>query len=45
MFSSVRHWGESSGDGDWRICLDDAVPNDAYGPGTFDWFELAIFGH
>lgn len=45
LFSSVRHFGESSGDGEWIICVEDAVPNDNYSNGTFDAFEVAIFGH
>jgi hypothetical protein len=44
LFSSVRHFGESSGDGDWHVCIEDVV-NDQYSDGVFDFFELAIFGH
>ena len=45
LFTSVRHFGESSADGEWRVCVEDGVPRDAYGNGMFDSFELAVFGH
>ena len=45
LFTSVRHFGESSGDGEWILCVEDAVPGDAWGPGTLDAFEMAVFGH
>jgi hypothetical protein len=45
LFTSVRHHGESSGDGLWTLCIEDMVPNDSFGPGVLDWIELAIFGH
>ena len=45
LFSSVRHFGEASGDGEWILCVEDAVPGDAWGPGTLDAFEMAVFGH
>lgn len=45
LFTSVRHFGESSGDGEWILCVEDAVSNDAYSNGTFDAFEVAVFGH
>lgn len=44
LFSSVRHFGERSADGDWQICVSDTV-NDYYSNGVFDFFELAAFGH
>jgi subtilisin family serine protease len=44
LFTSVRHFGERSGDGDWHLCLEDGITDD-YGNGVFDFWELAIFGH
>jgi subtilisin-like proprotein convertase family protein len=44
LFTSVRHFGEQSADGDWQICVSDTV-YDYYSNGVFDFFELAVFGH
>ncbi len=45
LFSSVRHHGEATADGAWKLCVEDLVPNDAYGPGILDFIELSVFGH
>lgn len=44
LFTSVRHFGEKSADGDWYIAIEDLV-TDQYSNGIFDSFELAVFGH
>lgn len=44
LFTSVRHFGEASADGDWHIVVEDLI-NDQYSNGFLEGFELAIFGH
>jgi subtilisin family serine protease len=44
LFTSVRHFGEQSADGDWRLCIEDAIA-DAYGNGLFETWDLSVFGH
>lgn len=44
LFTSVRHFGEASADGDWHIVAEDLI-NDQYSNGLLEGFELAIFGH
>lgn len=44
LFTSVRHFGEASADGDWQIAVEDLI-NDQYSNGLLEGFELAIFGH
>jgi subtilisin family serine protease len=43
LFTSVRHFGERRVNGDWYLCVEDAVKDG--NNGIFDFFELAVFGH
>lgn len=45
MFTSVRHWGEPTANGEWIVCVSDTRSNASGAGGTLQSFQLNVFGH
>lgn len=43
LFTSVRHWGETTANGDWVVCVEDLRSSGTKGQLTS--FRLDVFGH